>query len=448
MNNATNIKHLYWRASFGLRPEEWPERRAWTIQRAVDQLFPAGPAPLLSDPGVDADYAPGMMSQKQRGEDKKLQRKRVAEIGREWIGRMAGLNDANPFLEKMCLFWHGHFACTIRHGVMATRYLNTLRSHALGNFRDFLRAIARDPAMIRFLNNQQNRKNAPNENFARELMELFTIGRGNYTENDVKEAARAFTGWSSSLQGEFVFRRGQHDYDEKNFFGKTGYFDGDDIIEMILEREETAVFIAGKVFRFFVSSEDDNLKIKELAGVFRDSDYDISSMMYHLFTSDWFYDPAYVASRIKSPVELLAGLAGQLHITDLPTVGVVAIQRILGQQLFNPPNVAGWPGDRTWIDNSTLLTRLNLASGLLLASDFDLQLPDDLEDARRQRLKRFQATLDLQPLRELADSPSGNQRQELGQYLLSPATPTLSLGGSETDLLILRLLSTPEYQLC
>lgn len=449
MNNSSSVHHLLWRAGFGPAPNEWATRREWTITRTVDQLFPSAPPELLPEPAITADYRKGKMTGKQRAEDNKKQRQFVAGMGHDWINRMAD-PAADALLEKMCLFWHGHFACTVRHGVLATRYLNTLRTHALGNFRDLLRAIARDPAMIRFLNNQQNRKASPNENFARELMELFTIGRGNYTETDVKEAARAFTGWSSNLRGEFIFRERQHDFGEKTFMGRTGPLDGDDVIDSILDRKETAVFLAARIFRFFVSTELNQEYITELADVLRASDYDIAVTMRHLFTSEWFYDPVHVGNRIKSPVELMAGLIRQLHITDLPVKGTVGIQRILGQLLFNPPNVAGWPGGRTWIDNSTLLTRLNLAGGILLAADLDLQLPDDLEGQNRQRLKRLEATIDLVPLRRLTEGSSPTEaRRVLADYLLAPPDPGNGVTAEATpDLLILRLLSTPEYQLC
>lgn len=448
MTPSRKIQHLHQRAGFGLSPTEWTARKSWSVPLAVDHLFQETVAPPLAEPALAGDYRPGKMTGKQRAEENKRQRKFVAVMSVDWIARMAS-PAANPLLEKMALFWHGHFACTVRHGILATRQLNLLRTHALGNFRDLLLGIARDPAMIRFLNNQQNRKGSPNENFARELMELFTIGRGNYSEQDVKEAARAFTGWSSNFKGEFVFRERQHDFGTKTFMGRTGDFDGDDIIDILLERKETAVFIAGKIFRYFVNTEADPERITELANVFRSADYDIATLMLYLFTSDWFYAPQHVGNRIKSPVELLAGMMRQLHVTDLPVRGAVGIQRVLGQQLFNPPNVAGWPGGRAWIDNSTLLTRLNLAGGLLLASDLNLRLPDDLERQNRKQLKQFKASVDLAPLRALVDGlEPTSARQPLAEYLLVPPDPGHQVVSSaEPDLLTLRLLSTPEYQL-
>jgi uncharacterized protein (DUF1800 family) len=198
----------------------------------------------------------------------------VATINAEWLSRMANPQES-ALLERMCLFWHGHFACDIKSGGLAASYLNTIRKHALGRFGDLAKGIAREPAMIRYLNNQQNRKQSPNENFARELLELFTIGRGNYTEQDIKEAARAFTGWSSNFDGTFRFRRFAHDYGSKTFMNRTGKWDGDDIIDIILEQRATAEFLAAKMYRYFVNPGDDPQHIAQIANHLYDSGYHI-----------------------------------------------------------------------------------------------------------------------------------------------------------------------------
>lgn len=447
MTTKNNIKHLSRRAGFGLSPAEWEQYRQLPVAEAVQRLLATATAKPLPDPGVPEGYTPGKMTPKERNDFRKEQRQLAARYNQEWIMRMAS-PEHNMLLEKMCLFWHDHFACTINSGTLALRYLNVLRTNALGNFRDLLLGVARTPAMIRFLNNQQNKKQKPNENFARELMELFTLGRGQYSEQDVKEAARAFTGWSSSPLGTFAFRKRQHDYGEKTFLGRTGSFDGDEVIDIILEQPATAAFVCGKLYAYFVNERVNPQHVTELADTFRSSNYNIAAVMEQMLTAAWFYAPENVGNRIKSPVELLAGIMRQLGVSGLPTRGVVGIQRALGQQLFRPPNVAGWPGGQSWIDNSTLLTRMNLAAGLMLASDFDLKLPDDLESANRGRLKQLKATLDLVPLRALAERAE-TRVQALTDYLLS-ASPTgqgLPADG-DPDLLTLRLLSTPEYQLC
>src|SRR5262249_34193319 len=186
--------------------------------------------------------------------------------------------------------------------------LDVIRRNALGNFGDLLKEVSKSAAMLFFLNNQQNRKDHPNENFAREVMELFTMGRGNYTEQDIKEAARAFTGWGANAGGEFVFRKFQHDTGEKTVLGKSGNFDGDNIIDILIENKQTARFITRKIYRYFVNDEVNEAIVDKLANKFYQSNYDISELMKEIFSSDWFYDPKNIGSRIKSPVELIVGI--------------------------------------------------------------------------------------------------------------------------------------------
>ena len=175
------------------------------------------------------------------------------------------INSEAQLREKMSLFWHGHFACRVMNIYFQQQLLDIIRENALGNFGDLLHEVSKSPAMLSFLNNQQNKKQHPNENFAREVMELFTMGRGNYTEEDVKEGARAFTGWGFNLQGEFVYRPFQHDNGKKTFLGKTGNFDGDDIIDILLEQKQTAKFISQKIYKYFVNDTPDIEKIEWLA---------------------------------------------------------------------------------------------------------------------------------------------------------------------------------------
>ena len=222
-------------------------------------------------------------------------------------------------------------------------------------------AISKDPAMLQFLNNQQNRKNHPNENFAREVMELFTLGRGNYSEQDVKEAARAFTGWGFNFHGEYQFRQRQHDFNSKNFRGISKDFTGEQILEAILEDKKTAQYITDKLYRYFVSDQNISGKtITAWADSFYRSGYNIEKLLETVFQSDEFNDPVNMGNRIKSPVELLIGL--QLHTGgkfDNPQ-SLVFLQRALGQVLFYPPNVSGWPAGKAWIDSTSLTFRIGL----------------------------------------------------------------------------------------
>lgn len=455
------IKHLYWRAGFGLSPQEWQQQQNQTVQQAVNELFAKAkqvePLPIPSLP-IDSASRKTMDKQDLK-EIIKEQRQQVGEIGVAWLERMAKPTES-ALLERMSFFWHGHFATQIKSGKPAALQLNAIRTHALGSFRELTLAIAKDPAMIRFLNNQQNRKDSPNENFARELMELFTLGRGNYTEKDIKEAARAFTGWSSTLTAEFIFRPNQHDNGSKIFFGKTGNFNGNDIIDMILEKREAADFITRKIYRYFVNEQVDEAIVKELSRQFYNNDYHIGKLMRSIFESDWFYDKKNVGTKIKSPVDFLAGVMRTLHVDFQNKPALVFLQRALGQMLFNPPNVAGWAGGKSWIDNSTLMVRLNLVPNLVNAAELNLRLKEQAEEpSTDQAGRRLNATVNFQPLEKWV----GNKNQaaaldELANYLLQ--TPAVVGNNSllqayersgKDDFVktaTMLLMALPEYQVC
>jgi len=461
---SSNIKHLFWRAGFGLSPDQWQERQNWTIPQATDFLFQE--ARLAQQKLQKASFDTSSLERRQKELSKeelaalrKEQRRLVHLQNIDWLIAM-GKGTSSDLLNKMTLFWHGHFACTSKTGLVAANQLLTLKKHALGNFKDLVIAIAKDPSMIRFLNNQQNRKNSPNENFARELMELFTIGRGHYTEEDVKEAARAFTGWSSNLKGEFVFRKRQHDYDKKTFMGQTGNFDGTDIIDILLSKKATATFLCRKIYRYFVNPIIDESRVLILANLFYKSNYDIETLMRHIFTSNWFYNAKNQGVKIKSPTEFLAGMVRQLDLNINNKRALFSIQKALGQTLFNPPNVAGWKGDKNWIDNATLILRLNLPQAIFSATEINLKEKDDLEGKRRgNKLKRLDASANLQPLANLLDTTTKEVAiKQLGEYLLAN-----DVTQHRTDLeqftnkksattfvksLTMRMMMLPEYQLC
>ncbi len=377
----------------------------------------------------------------------------------QWINRMTD-NSQSALLERMTLFWHGHFACITKMPHLAARQMNTIRAYALGSFKDLVLAMAKDVSMIRFLNNQQNRKKSPNENFARELMELFTIGQGNYTEQDIKEAARAFTGWSSNLRGEFIFKERQHDYGQKTFMGRTGDFNGDDIINIILEQKEAAEFITRKIYSYFVNEKVDEFRVKELAKQFYDTNYNISYLMGSIFRSDWFYAEKNVGTKIKSPVEFLAGMLRSLNVSFEDPMAMLFVQKALGQVLFNPPNVAGWAGGKIWIDNSTLMLRLNLANYLFRSTDIDLHTKDEFEaEQRGKKRRKIKAEIDFSEL--LSTFKYTKQEQifeKLSAYILQPDVhlnksmfDEFTPKGHNEDfikVLTMWLMSLPEYQMC
>ena len=401
MKQNNNIQHLFWRAGFGLSHQQWEVRQNWSIPKAVDFLFQEARNSRIQLATTPFDNALQKrvkeLSKREIAVLRKEQRRLVHQQNIDWLLAMRQGGESD-LLQKMTLFWHGHFACTSKVGSLANNQLLTLKKHALGNFKDLVIAVAKDPAMIRFLNNQQNRKNSPNENFARELMELFTIGRGHYTEQDVKEAARAFTGWSSNLKGEFVFRARQHDYGTKTFMGQRGDFDGKDIIDIILAKPATATFICRKIYRYFINPKVEEQRVQELANIFYKSDYDIAHLMRTIFQSDWFYAPENQLVKIKSPTEFLAGMIRQIDLQVNNKVALFGIQKALGQTLFNPPNVAGWKGGKSWIDNATLMLRLNLPQVIFNAAEINVKEKDDLEGkGRGKRLRKLDASVNLQP---------------------------------------------------
>ena len=279
-----------------------------------------------------------------------------------WAERM--LVTRRPLEEKLTLFWHGHFATgngKVRDTRMMLRQNEMLRANAAGSFRDLLAGILTDPAMLVYLDNGENRKGHPNENFGRELLELFTMGVGNYTEQDIREASRAFTGWTNDVL-EFRFDPELHDFGEKEFLGRKGNFDGDDIVDIILEQPATADFITAKLYRFFVAEEPPPAVRSELAALFREANYELEPVLKRIFLSRDFYSPAAFGTQIKSPVQLVVSTYRKMGLEELPTVpDFNGLTASLGQSLFYPPNVAGWAGGRTWITPATLLEQIGRA---------------------------------------------------------------------------------------
>ncbi len=459
--NQKKIQHLYWRAGFGLDISELETQSKLAIKKAVNELFRKAKTPtLLKGNSERIDMA--IFSKLEKSEKKEVRKKGVQsmmELRTLWIKQM--MRSDNPLLERMTLFWHGHFACTILFKPYnAESQNNTIRQHALGNFKDMVLAISKDIAMIRFLNNQQNRKNSPNENYARELMELFTIGRGNYIENDVKEAARAFTGWHSNGKDEFFFNKRQHDFDSKTFMGKNGNFDGEDIIDIILEQKQTARFIATKVYRYFVNKKVNEKYVEQLTNVFYNSNYNIETLMRTVFESDWFYDKENIGTKIKSPIDLLVGTMKTLKVDFDSNKSVTFIQKVLGQELFHPPNVAGWEGGKAWIDNATLMIRLNLANYLFQTAAVNITLKPEFEALiNRSTIKKIEGSLKTgEIVKTFKKKDNSVIFEEMKDWLIQP---NLVLEKESLDdfifndnkknyieSLVMRLMTLPEYQLC
>ena len=305
----------------------------------------------------------------------------IRRLSRWWGERMVFTE--RPLQEKLALFWHGHFATgnvKVRDYRKMLQQLELFHAEGKSTFRDLLRGVATDPAMLVYLDAGQNVKGNPNENFAREILELFTLGPGNYTETDIREAARAFTGWAHDPHTlSFLINADQHDTDPKTFLGHTGNFDGYDIIDLILDHPSTARFLTGKLYRYFVRDTDDGDAIDALAERYRTSGYDTAELLRTIFLSRDFYAAASVASQIKSPVQMVVGTYRKLGLAHVPGVPDfhVATER-LGQRLFEPPNVAGWAGGRAWITSATLLERGNFGRLLLFPDMFAFRSPDPL----------------------------------------------------------------------
>ena len=389
MNLQQQNKLLYTRAGFGISINDYGHPRP--VNEIIDALFPKnlpGNLEIVTDEEWAANNPKAMKQIDDKAAQKEMEktfRERTKDLNLLWVQAMVNTNF--PLMEKTALFWHGHFATYIDNPYYDQKLMNILRKNALGNFGDLLREVSKSSAMLQFLNNRQNKKEHPNENFAREVMELFTLGRGNYNEDDVKEAARAFTGWAFDENGDFIFRYRQHDDGAKNFLGRSGNFNGDDILNILLAQKQTSIFITQKIYRYFVSDENiDDERIKKLATDFYKSNYDIGSLLRNIFTSEWFYDEHTIGGKIKSPIELLVGYQRMLPIQFENDKTILNLQRALGQFLFNPPNVAGWPGGKNWIDSSSLVIRMRLPGAFFKSKEINVSLKEsDLEMANTHR---------------------------------------------------------------
>ena len=484
LGNQLKNQHLMWRAGFGPSVEQLADLSTVSPKQLYKALQTASfKKPEYID--VADDFLKGLFAgidevgrQERRKEMDEGEKKKIQQKNRESV-RSLNLNWLNHFVttdaqlrEKLAFFWHGHFACRNLNVFYQQGLLDVIRRNSLGSFRDMLHEVSKTAAMLNFLNNQQNRKDHPNENFAREVMELFTLGRGNYTENDIKEAARAFTGWNSDMKGGFLFRRFQHDFGTKTVLGKTGNFDGDEVLDILLSQKQTAKFITQKIYKFFVNDILDDDKVNWLTERFYQSTYDIGKLMEDIFTSDWFYDEKNIGTKIKSPIELLAGIQRMLPMKLENQEALTFLQRALGQMLFYPPNVAGWPGGKTWIDSSSLMLRMRIPQLINDVDELNVKTKDDDDQMMGKRSpedgmkpmgygKRsiIKANIDW---KEYIGHFEKVQKEQLVGSLASSLLQTKNTVNN--DLIkqyadaankesfiksaTLQLMSTPEYQLC
>ena len=371
MNQLTesDVRHLLGRVGFTPSQAEVQIFVGQSAVRTVEQLIEsakknqpkeATPAFVTAPPPPPAR---DLKTQEERQEQRRAQIREGFDIKVWWMWEM--LTSPNPLAERMTLFWHNHFATSQQKVVRSQlmwRQHQWLRSQALGNFAAMLHGIIRDPAMLIYLDNANNRKDAPNENLARELLELFSLGEastgGGYTERDIKEAARSLTGFSFEPEtSQFMFRPRIHDNGQKTVLGQTGNFDGDTLIDVILAQPQTARYIVTKLWLEFVSPTPNLVMITKVADAFRQSGYDISVALQLLLLSDDFWAASNRGSLIKSPIDLLVGVARQFQFAVSQPDVLINRAAGLGQNLLMPPNVKGWPGGVQWINATSLLER-------------------------------------------------------------------------------------------
>lgn len=492
--NEAQARHLLGRTGFAPTQQEVDLLVGQSAQRAVNDLVARAQTakPRNSPPAFVAQPPPMPLGQIKDRDMQIAARREQLRQGQEmknwWLMEM--LATPTPLAERMTLFWHNHFATSQQKVVRAQamwQQQQVLRANALGNFRTLLHAVAKDPATLVYLDAANSRKEAPNENFAREVMELFTLGEANqasaglggYTERDIKEVARAFTGWSIEREDfSYRIRPMFHDSGSKTVLGKTGNFDGDQVLDVLLEQPAAARFITNKLWREFVSPRPESKELERIASRFKQSGYDIAVVMRELLLSDEFWAEANRGSLIKSPVDLVVGTVRQFGITAPDALPFVLKTAQLGQNLLVPPNVKGWPGQNDWINASTLLERKRFAEQLLKTTPESQpfrqaamrRLKDEMTSASvRGNAGQVMAMMGKEGMLQLADSmakisfesekfltaygarpdsvPTAESQVRITQALL-PVPPTQTIAEGTVGLAYLRSLTQdPAYQL-
>jgi uncharacterized protein (DUF1800 family) len=482
-------RHLLNRAGFGGTPQQVQTLVGWGLEKSVDYLLNVEQVPFESDDSTlfdqnimrpPSEQERTMAARARRGQDEETlarlrakrqeaerdDRQQMRRIQHWWLKRM--IETPRPLEEKMTLFWHGHFATSYRtiedsfHMFVQNRFF---RQHALGSYADLLAGIIRDPAMIAYLDNNDSRKDRPNENLAREIMELFSLGVGNYSERDIKEGARALTGYTYR-DDEFVFEKNNHDDNPKTILGKSGRMDGDDFVKAILAKNACAAYMATKLYRYFVNDDFADSPalekparsvISSLAGTMSGAKYEVKPVLRKLFLSEHFYDPGVMGEQIKSPAELVVGAARGFN-APVRDIGILAdAMNLMGQNLFFPPNVAGWAGGRSWVNTSTMFVRQNTLVFMLTGKKpvgydaladrekFDpTTLLSELAKADPAAVRDAGRVVDY-TLRFTLGPGATRDRDELVSFVSAnggPQNPDTITG------LLLLITAMPEYQLC
>ncbi len=373
--------HLLRRAGFSGTPDEIERFTQMGRRSAVYTLVHYERQTARFQPPTVLPYQPppfkdmGEPTQEQREAYVRIRRQneaaQLANITEWWIRRM--ISTPRPLEERLVLFWHGHLTSGIRE-VQSARFMfdqnNLFRRYAYGDYRELLLRIAADPAMLRYLDNDNNVAREPNENFARELLELFTMGEGHYAERDIKEVARAFTGWSvDGRTGQFTYNQRNHDDGVKMLFGRYGRFQGTEVIDVILQQPQTARFMADKLWRHLAGTAPSDALLDAMALELRRARFDFRPLIEKILLSDAFYEDGVRWAMVKSPVDLVVGTCRLLEIDLYDAAEMSRMLRLMGQQLYQPPNVKGWDGGVAWINTATLFERYNFANGLIYGSE-------------------------------------------------------------------------------
>lgn len=486
-------RHLLWRAGFGGTPKQIALLASWGLDKAVDHLLdfsevefePVKPDAFDRDimrPPSQEERRTLLAARRSQDEEtlaklrlmqqerERNDRVQAREIQKWWLMRM--IRTPRPLEEKLTLLWHGHFATsyrTIENSYHMFLQNQTFRKHALGSFSDLLHAIIKDPAMLAYLDNNDSKKNKPNENLARELMELFGLGVGQYTEQDIKEGARALTGYTFE-DDEFILRKNDHDMSAKRILGRAGNLNGEDFVNIILGKRACAEFVTRKLYRHFVGDLPDDPKsldaptsrlLNEVSSELFGSKYEIRPILRRLLRSEHFYHPSVMGQQIKSPVQLIVGAMRSL-LTPLRDSGVLLdAMDLMGQDILFPPSVKGWDGGRSWINTSTLYVRQNILAFMITG-----KRPKGYDPlADQEKYDPTQVTRDLVLIDPAADSGLANNPKAVIECLLR-----FTIGSAPSDVVdqlqafaaehkeqandvvlrgLLLLISTmPEYQLC
>lgn len=480
--NYAAAAHLLNRAGFGGPPAEIECLVKLGPEQAVSQLvdfekIPDNtPDPEWAKPDPDkvarlqAILQAGEEERRQmQREEKRIQREWITELRGWWLQRMA--KGPRPLQEKMTLFWHGHFATSfekVLDAYLMWRQNELFRRLAVGNWQELLIEAGKDPAMLIWLDQAQSRRQRPNENFAREVMELFALGEGHYTEKDITEAARALTGWTlDQSRQKFVDQPMAHDDGVKTVFSKTGNFDGEEVLKLIVAQPQAGHFITAKLWHYFAGEMPAANLNAALATLFREKGNNFKPVLRAMFRSEEFYAPALMRNQVKSPVQWLVGTVRMLEGELPPALACEAMTRNLGQDLFAPPNVKGWDGGLTWITTNNLFTRYNYAAALVqgdmstMAAFYFGNNPNMARMVSNRLQNAWPARVDVEKIfteRERTDKPALiaaleqrllqsklklKQEQALRDYLYSQGEL------DEGDILgaIRLVMSTPEYQL-